>query len=62
MATFGERLKELREERGLTQPELAEALGVTTNTIFVWEKLKRKPGKGFELFEQPNSLMFPTSI
>ena len=38
MATFGERLRELREERGFTQPELAEALGVTTNTIFVWEK------------------------
>ena len=51
MATFGERLKELREERGLTQPELAEALGVTTNTIFVWEKEKRKPGKDFDPFK-----------
>ena len=51
MATFGERLKELREERGLTQPELADALGVGKNTIFVWEKAKRKPGKDFDLFK-----------
>ena len=51
MATFGERLRELREERGLTQPELADALGITTNTIFVWEKEKRKPGKDSDLFK-----------
>ena len=37
MATFGERLKELREELKMTQPELAKALGVGKNTIFVWE-------------------------
>ena len=51
MATFGERLRELREEQGLTQPELAKALGVGTNTIFVWEKEKRQPGKEFDLFK-----------
>lgn len=51
MATFGERLRELREERGLTQPELAEALGVGKNTIFVWEKERRKPAKDFDLLK-----------
>lgn len=46
MATFGERLRELREEQGLAQPELAKALGVGTNTIFVWEKEKSSAREG----------------
>jgi transcriptional regulator with XRE-family HTH domain len=51
MATFGERLKALREERRMKQPELAEALGVSLNTILVWEKEKRMPRKGFDFFK-----------
>lgn len=51
MATFGERLRELRHERGLSQDELAKALGVTPNTIFVWEKETRKPGRNFNPFK-----------
>lgn len=51
MAIFGERLRELREERGLTQPELADALGVSKNTVFVWEKEKRRPKKDYDLFK-----------
>lgn len=51
MATFGERLRELREERGLTQSELADALGSSTNTVLVWEKERRRPSKDFNLFK-----------
>ncbi len=29
---YGERIRELREERNLTQAQLAEALGVSQNT------------------------------
>jgi len=37
------RLKELREERGLTQPELAEQIGVNYRTISNWERGVSEP-------------------
>ena len=37
MNTFGERLKQLRKERKLTQTQLAEALGTTQSTIYKME-------------------------
>ena len=37
------RLRELREERGLTQEELAKALGVTRQTIIAIEKGRYDP-------------------
>jgi transcriptional regulator with XRE-family HTH domain len=37
------KLKQLREERSLTQEELAEFTGVTSLTISRWENGKRKP-------------------
>lgn len=37
MASFSERLKELREEAGLNQKQLAEVIGVRDNTISRWE-------------------------
>ncbi len=37
------RLRELRQERGITQEELAEALGVTRQTIIAIEKGKYDP-------------------
>ncbi|WP_297491214.1 helix-turn-helix transcriptional regulator [Thermococcus sp.] len=37
------RLRELREERGLTQEELAKALGVTRQTIIAIEKGRYNP-------------------
>lgn len=43
MATFDERLKELRKEKGLNQDGLAEALNVTKGTVSVWERGVRKP-------------------
>ena len=42
---FAERLKELREEKGLTQSQLANELDgqITRPAIGLWEKGKRTP-------------------
>lgn len=43
---FGEQLKALREELGLTQVEAAKILGVTSRAISLWEigtDAKRQP-------------------
>ena len=40
---FGERLKKLRKKSGLTQTQLAEAVGVSLLTCFRWEKNERAP-------------------
>ena len=38
MTKFQERLKKLRQESGLKQIELAEKIGVSKNTVSVWER------------------------
>ncbi|GAX47956.1 helix-turn-helix domain-containing protein [Pseudolactococcus reticulitermitis] len=43
MATFAERLKELRKEKGLTQKELAERVGTQQGVYTNWENGKREP-------------------
>ncbi|MBY5034514.1 helix-turn-helix transcriptional regulator [Streptococcus gallolyticus] len=43
MATFTERLKELRQKNNLTQKELADILGVSQGSYANWENGKRKP-------------------
>ena len=43
MATFGQRLKELRNEKGLKQDELAKEIGTTFGTVSKWERDIRKP-------------------
>jgi len=35
---FGNNIKELRKEKGLTQTQLAQAVGVTQGAIYFWEK------------------------
>ncbi len=37
MRKFGERLKELREERGLTQVQLSKLTGISNTSISRWE-------------------------
>ena len=43
MNTFGERLKELRLEKGLTQTELAKSTGFTQPAIARWENALQIP-------------------
>ena len=43
MKTFGERLKFLRKEKGISQPQLAQALGVSNGIISLWECNLREP-------------------
>ena len=38
MSSFGNLLKKLRNEAGLSQQELADKMDVSTNTIQNWEK------------------------
>ena len=40
---FAERLKQLREEQGLTQAQLAEIVGVDFRTVSIWERGIRPP-------------------
>lgn len=43
MATFNERLKGLRKQRGLSQRALANELGVGSSTIAMYESGQREP-------------------
>lgn len=43
MATFGERLKSLRESRGMTQDDLADSLGVSKQAVSQYERGVRRP-------------------
>lgn len=43
MATFSERLKMLREQRGETQQDLADLLGITKNAVSGYERGVRRP-------------------
>lgn len=43
MNVFGERLKELRKEHGLTQKVLAEELGYNQSMICFWERGVNEP-------------------
>ena len=43
MATFANRAKEQRLKKGLSQPQLAEDIGVTKQTISLWERGVRRP-------------------
>ncbi|EHQ8834537.1 helix-turn-helix transcriptional regulator [Enterococcus faecalis] len=43
MATFTERLKELRKKNKLTQEELAKALGISRDVYANWENGRAKP-------------------
>ena len=51
---FAERLKALRTEKGLTQVELAEMLGVSKGTVGMWETGKRMPS--FETVDEMTTI------
>ncbi len=43
MVEFGEKIKELRLSKGLTQKQLAKELEQAQSTIFYWEQNKQEP-------------------
>ena len=43
MEGLGEKIKYLRLEKGLTQPELAEKVGVSPGMISIWENNINEP-------------------
>lgn len=43
MAATADRIKQLRKKKGVSQSELAEAIGVKTNTVSTWERGTIKP-------------------
>ena len=43
MATFPARVKEQRLKKGLSQPQLAEEIGLTKQTISLWERGVSRP-------------------
>ena len=45
MSTFGSRLKDLRQSKGLTGVELGEILNVSNKTISTWENNTREPNQ-----------------
>lgn len=47
--TFNNRLKELRAKHGLTQPELAKALGISKSSVSMYERGEREPD--YEMLE-----------
>ena len=43
MTVLADRIKKLRKKKGISQLQLAEAVGVKKNTVSTWERGTRKP-------------------
>lgn len=43
MNNFGKKIKELREEKGISQFELSQKIGYSKTIIYYWEKEEREP-------------------
>ena len=43
MVKTADRIKQLRKKKGVSQSQLAEAIGVKNNTVSTWERGTRKP-------------------
>ena len=57
---FGMRIKELRDERGLTQEQLAEKLGVSANYVGMIERAERNTAL-LKVFKLAKALEVKTS-
>jgi len=44
--TFGDRLIQVREKKGLSQAEMARKLGISPQVLFRYEKNQNRPGYG----------------
>ena len=54
--TFGEKIRELRNAKGWSQTQLAEAAGVSLRTVRGWEKEGRYPKKR-ELYQKLSEVL-----
>ncbi len=45
METFGQKVKKLRVKAGLTQTQLAKALGISTSAVSMYEQDNREPNR-----------------
>ncbi len=66
MKVFGERLKDLRLDKKMTQSGLAKLLNVSGNTVYAWETDKQEPSmstllKLSEIFEVSLDYLFGKS-
>lgn len=43
MSNYGAKIKQLREEREMSQEQLAYVLDVATSTVGMWERCERSP-------------------
>ena len=59
MSLFGDRLRECRENRGITREELATRLGISRNTLGRWERGERWPRSLELVYELANILEVP---
>ena len=62
MEKFGERIRKLRQERGLTTHEMAEKLGISRNTLTNWERGIKEPHAVEILEEMAEILEVPLKI
>lgn len=62
MESFGERIRELRKERGITNYEMAERLGISRNTLTNWERGEKEPHSVEILEEMAKVLNVPLEI
>ena len=59
MENFGERIKEMRKERGITSYEMADKLGISRNTLTNWERGEKEPHAVEILEEMAKILQVP---
>ena len=55
--TYGERIRQGREAKGLTQEELAEAVGVSRQAVSKWEGDLSRAAAGENFFDTPRNVL-----
>ena len=59
MEKFGERIREMRKERGITSYDMATRLGISRNTLTNWERGEKEPHAVEILEEMAEILQVP---
>jgi len=56
MWSFGDRIRKIRTDLGMTQVQFAESLGVTSNALAQWESDRNQPRRMVEVAEKIEEL------